>query len=161
MVSNVRGEFAKVSGQATIDDADLAKSHVTAEIDAATINTRDAKRDAHLRDTDFLDVAKFPKITFKSHKIEKAGNQLRVTGDLTIHGITKTVVLMSEAPSQAVKDPFGNTKRGLTATTKISRKDFGLTWNKLLETGGAVVGDEINITIDLELNQVKPGASPK
>jgi polyisoprenoid-binding protein YceI len=157
MVSNVRGEFSSVTGKATIDDADLSKSQISAEIDVATINTREPKRDEHLKSPDFFDAAKFPKLTFKSTKIEKAGAQFKVTGDLTMHGVTKTVVLTADVPAQTVRDPYGNIKRGMSAQTKLSRKEFGLTWNKVLETGGAVVGDEIQVTIDLELAQLRPG----
>lgn len=155
MVSTVRGEFGNVSGTATIDDADLTKSSVTAEIDAATINTREPKRDEHLRSPDFFDVAKFPKLTFKSTKVEKVGAQIKVTGDLTMHGVTKSVVLTGDAPTATVKDPYGNGKRGVSVTTKLSRKEFGLAWNKAIEAGGVAVSDEVNITIDLELNQAK------
>ena len=161
MVSNVRGEFGNVTGTATIDDADLTKSAVSAEIDAATINTREPKRDEHLKSPDFFDVAKFPKISFKSTKVEKVGAQIKVTGDLTMHGVTKPVVLTGDAPSQTIKDPFGNMKRGLSVQTKLSRKEFGLAWNKAIEAGGVAVGDEVSITIDLELNQAKAAAPAK
>ncbi len=155
MVSTVRGEFGSVSGTATIDDADLTKSSVSAEVDAATINTREPKRDEHLRSPDFFDVAKFPKLTFKSTKIEKAGAQLKVTGDLTLHGVTKSVVLTADVPAQTIKDPYGNVKRGISASAKLSRKEFGLNWNKMIEAGGVAVSDEVTINIDLELNQAK------
>jgi len=159
MVSNVRGEFGNLTGTLMVDDADLTKSSVTAEIDAATINTRVAKRDEHLKSPDFFDVSKFPKLTFKSTKVEKAGNQLKVTGDLSIHGVTKSIVLTAELPTPAIKDPFGNTKRGFSATAKINRKDFGLHWNKALEVGGGVVvGEEVSINIDIEANQAAPSS---
>ena len=152
MVSNVRGEFGKVTGTVDIDDKDITKSTVDATIDASTVNTRDEKRDGHLKSPDFFDVAKFPTITFKSKKVAKAGaGKLKVTGDLTIHGVTKEVVLNVEGPSKEAKDPWGNIKSGAEATTKVNRKDFGLTWNKALETGGVVVGDEVSLTIDVEL----------
>ncbi len=160
MVSNVRGEFGNLTGSAMIDDADLTKSSILAEIDAATINTREPKRDEHLRSPDFFDVAKFPKLTFKSTKVERAGAQLKVTGDLTLHGVTKPVVLTADVPVQTIKDGYGNVKRGLTATTKLSRKEFGLNWNKMIEAGGVAVGDEVTIIIDLELNQAKAAPAP-
>ena len=121
-------------------------------IDAASINTRVDKRDKHLRSPDFLDVEKYPSITFRSKKVEKAGDgKLRMTGDLTIHGVTREVVLEVEGPTPPIKDPQGNTRVGGVATTMINRKDFGLTWNKTIETGGVVVGDEVEITIDVEI----------
>ena len=158
MVSNVRGEFGNLSGTLSIDDADLTKSSITAEVDASSINTREPKRDEHLKSPDFFDVAKFPKLTFKSTKIEKAGAQLKITGDMTIHGVTKPVVLTADAPTAGIKDPWGNVKRGFFATTKLNRKDFGLGWNKALEAGGVVVGEEVSIIIDIEANQAKPVA---
>ena len=151
MVSNVRGEFGNLTGTLSIDDA--------AEVDASTINTRDGKRDEHLKSPDFFDVGKFPKLTFKSTKVEKAGTGLKITGDLTIHGMTKPVVLTAEAPTPTVKDPWGNVKRGFSATAKLSRKDFGLIWNKTLDGGGLVLSDEVTISIDIEANQAKPAAA--
>ena len=155
MVSNVRGAFSKVTGSANLDEKDITKSTVEAVIDATTINTNEPKRDEHLRSADFFDTAKFPTITFKSTKVEKAGQNLKVTGDLTMHGVTKPVVLDVEGFTTEAKDPWGNLKRGGTATTKINRKDFGLTWNSVLETGGVAVGEEVAITLDLELNKKK------
>lgn len=155
-VSNVRGEFGKITGSVQLDDKDITKSTVEATIDVTSINTREEKRDQHLKGADFFDVAKFPTITFKSKKVAKDGtDRLKVTGDLTIHGVTKEVMLQVDGPAKAIKDPWGNTKTGVTATTKINRKDFGLTWNKALETGGLVVGDEVAITLDVELQQKK------
>jgi polyisoprenoid-binding protein YceI len=152
MVSSVRGEFEKVSGKIVYDETDVTKSSADITIDAASINTRVAKRDDDLRSPNFLDVAKYPTITFKSRRVEKTGDgTLKMTGDLTIHGVTKQVVLNVEGPAPASKDPWGNTRVGGTATTKINRKDFGLTWNKALETGGVMVGDEVEITIDVEI----------
>jgi polyisoprenoid-binding protein YceI len=152
MVSSVRGEFEKVSGKIVYDEADVTKSTADVTIVAASINTRVAKRDEHLRSPDFLDVAKYPTITFKSKRVEKAGNgTLKMTGDLTIRGVTKEVALTVEGPTPAIKDPMGNNRVGGQATTKIHRKDFGLVWNKALETGGVVVGDEVDITIDMEI----------
>lgn len=158
MVSSVRGEFEKVSGKIVYDEADVTKSSADVTIDAASVNTRVAKRDADLRSPNFLDVAKYPTITFKSKRVEKAGDgTLKMTGDLTIHGVTKQVVLNVEGPTSAIKDPWGNTRVGGTATAKISRKDFGLTWNATLETGGVVVGDEVDITIDAEIYRAPAG----
>ena len=157
MVSSVRGEFEKVTGKIVYDEADVTKSTADITIDAASVNTRVAKRDEHLRSPDFLDVVKHPAITFKSKRVEKAGNgTLKMTGDLTIRGVTKEVALTVEGPSPSVKDPLGNTRVGGQASTKINRKDFGLVWNKTVETGGVVVGDEVDITIDVEIYR-KPG----
>ncbi len=152
-VSNVNGNFGKASGTLAWDEKDITKSSVEATIDVASLNTQNADRDNHLRSADFFDAAKFPTITFKSTRVENAGNgRLRVTGNLTIKGVTKSVVLEVEGPSAPVK--FGNaTKSGLTATTRINRKDFGLTWNRVLETGGLAVGEEVKITLELELNK--------
>jgi len=152
MVSTVRGEFEKVSGKIVYDEADVTKSSADITIDAASINTRVAKRDEDLRSPNFLDVAKYPTIVFKSKRVDKTGDgTLKMTGDLTIHGVTKEVVLNVEGPTPAIKDPWGNFRVGGQATTKINRKDFGLVWNKILETGGVAVGDEVEITIDVEI----------
>ncbi len=154
MISNVRGEFSKVSGTFNYDEKDPTKSTVVATIDAATINTRDAKRDEHLKSPDFFDVAKHSKITFKSKKVAKAGEgKLKVTGDLTLRGVTKEVVLDVEGPTKPVKDPWGNMKIGATATTKLNRKDFGLNWNQALEAGGVLVGEDVKVELDLEFLQ--------
>lgn len=155
MVTNVRGELGKVSGTINLDDKDITKSTVEATIEVAAINTRDAKRDEHLRSPDFFDVAKFPNITFKSTKVEKAGAGLKVTGTLTIRGVSREVALNVDGPAPAVKDPWGNTKSGFTATVKLNRKDFGVQWNKSLDGGGVVVSDEVNVTIDLEVLKKK------
>jgi len=152
MVSNVKGDFGKVAGVVDIDDQDLTKSKVDVSIETASISTGVAKRDEHLKSADFFDVAKYPTMTFVSQKVKKAGNgKLKVTGFLTLHGVTKEVVLDVEGPTKAAKDPWGNIKRGATATTKINRKDFGLTYNAALETGGVLVGDEIAIALEIEL----------
>lgn len=150
VVATVKGHFNVLSGTLNIDEANPANSWVEAEIDAASIDTRDAGRDGHLRAADFLDVEKFPKITFKSTKVEPLGdNEYNIIGDLTLHGVTKPVVLKAEYAG-TIKDPYGNNRAGFEAYTKISRKDFGLAFNALLETGGAVVGDEVKIDLDLE-----------
>jgi polyisoprenoid-binding protein YceI len=152
MISTVRGEFGKTTGTVKIDDKDPSKSSVEATVDATTINTRVEQRDQHLKSPDFFDVAKYPSITFKSTKVEKAGDgKYKVTGDLTMHGVTKPVVLEVTGPTPDLKDPWGNIRRGVSATTTINRKDFGLNWNKALETGGVVVGDEVKIEIDAEM----------
>jgi polyisoprenoid-binding protein YceI len=152
MVSNVRGQFDNLSGTVVLDDKEPTKSRVEVTIDAATINTRNPKRDAHLKTPDFFDVANHPKITFKSTRIEKTSDtQFKVTGDLTMRGVTHPVTLAVEGPTPALKNPFGQTVRGLNATGKLSRKQWGLNWNKALEAGGVVVGDEVQIQIDAEL----------
>ena len=154
MVSNVGGDFGQVTGSINYDPADLAKSTVEASIDATTVDTRVADRDNHLKSPDFFDVAKFPTITFKSKKFEKAGEgKLKVTGDLTMHGVTKEVVLDVDGPLPEVKDPRGNAKSGASATTKINRQDFGVSWSKTLDGGGLVVSDEVWVTIELELKK--------
>lgn len=151
MIAKVHGGFEKLSGTLIYDSDDFSQSFVEAAIDAGSINTREAQRDAHLKGADFFDVEKFPTISFKSSRIEKAGEgHLKVTGDLTIHGVTKPVTLDVEGPSAEVKDPWGNTKIGASATTRIKRKDFGLNWNAALEAGGFLVGDEVNITLEVQ-----------
>ena len=151
MISTVRGQFRTFTGKAVGDPASPGAASIEASIDAASIDTGNEKRDAHLKTADFLDVEKFPKITFKSKRIEPAGaGKAKVTGDLTLHGVTKQVVLDVEGPTPVIKDPMGNTKAGAHATTKINRKDFGIVWNKAMDGGGLMVGDEIDITIDVE-----------
>ena len=152
MVSNVKGDFTKVKGAVTIDERDIANLKLEITIDAASVNTGHAKRDEHLRNADFFDVAKHPTITFVSKRAEKAGmDRLKVIGDLTMHGVTREVTVDVEGPTQEVKDPWGNFRRGATAATKINRKDFGLTWNRVLETGGVVVGEDVDIFVEIEL----------
>ncbi|HEV2401827.1 MAG TPA: YceI family protein [Candidatus Sulfotelmatobacter sp.] len=151
MISNVKGEFTSITGSLKLNGEEIADSYVEATIDAKTINTRDAQRDAHLKSPDFFDVEKFPTLSFKSTQVKtKADGELSVTGDLTIHGTTRNVVFEVEGPSAPAKDPWGNTRVGLSATTRINRKDFGLTWNAALETGGILVGDEVTITLDVQ-----------
>ena len=157
MVSTVRGEFGKVRGTVTLDESDPTKSVIEATIDTGSINTRVEKRDAHLKGPDFFDVEKYPTITFKSKTIETAGEgKFAVSGDLTMHGVTKEVVLDVMGTTTPVKDPAGKMRLGGSATTTINRKDFGFSYNKVLETGGLLVGDEVNITIDVELTKNKP-----
>ncbi|MGA8151501.1 MAG: YceI family protein [Terriglobales bacterium] len=151
MISNVKGEFTGLTGTLTLDPTDITKSRIESSIDAATINTRDPQRDAHLKSADFFDVEKFPSLTFKSTRVSKKGDgELAVEGDLSIHGITRKAVFEVEGPSVPMKDPWGNTRVGLSATTRINRKDFGLTWNAALETGGILVGEEVTITLDVQ-----------
>lgn len=151
MVSNVRGEFTELSGEAVIDDQNLASSSVNVTIQTGSINSRDAQRDGHLRSPDFFDVVQFPTITFKSTTVAKNGDALAVTGDLTIRGVTRVVTLAVEELSEAITDPWGNHRRGARASTTIDRKDFGLVWNASLDKGGVAVGDKVSITIDVEL----------
>ncbi len=152
MVSNVKGSFDKYSGTVDLNDKDITKSKVEVSIDTNSINTNVQKRDDHLRSADFFDVAKYPAMTFVSKKVAKAGkDKLKVTGDLTLHGVTRQVVLDVEGPSKESKDPWGNIRKGATATTKINRKDFGLVWNTALETGGVAVGEEVTITLEIEM----------
>ncbi len=150
MVSTVRGQFDKVSGTLNFDDKDPTKSVVEISIETKSINTREAKRDEHLRSPDFFDAANHPAITFKSTKVTKAGkNKFKVTGDLTMRGVTKPVTL-DVTVTDAVKSPWGQSVRGVSATGKLNRKDWGLSWNKGLETGGLLVGDEVQLNIDAE-----------
>jgi len=151
MISNVKGQFTGVKGSLALDESEVTKSHVEASIDAASITTREAQRDAHLKSADFFDVEQFPTLSFKSTQIKRAGEgELAVAGDLTIRGITRNVVFTVEGPTPQAKDPWGNMRLGLSATTKINRKDFGLNWNAALETGGILVGDEVTITLDVQ-----------
>jgi polyisoprenoid-binding protein YceI len=159
MISNVRGEFTKLSGSALINPGDPAKSAVEVTIESASINTREPQRDEHLRSPDFFDVANFPTLTFRSKRIEAHGaDNFKLTGDLTIHGVTKEVTFDLEGPTPSVKDPWGNIRAGITASAKINRKDYGLVWNTITEAGGLTVGDEVKITIEAELIQQGPGA---
>lgn len=150
MIAKVHGGFEKLSGNLVLDSENPANSSVEATIDTASINTREAQRDTHLRSADFFDVEKFPEIKFKSTAIEKKADGLLVSGDLTIHGVTQKITLDVEGPSAEMKDPWGNTKIGASATAKIKRKDFGLTWNAALEAGGFLVGDDVNITLEVQ-----------
>lgn len=152
MITNVRGSFSNIQGTVTWDPAHPEQSTVEVAIDATTIATGVPDRDAHLKSADFLDAATFPTITFKSTKVTIEGEgEAKVTGDLTIHGVTKPVVLKVEGPTTEGKDPWGNTRIGASATTKIKRSDFGLTWNAALETGGVLVGDDLKIEIEVSL----------
>jgi|ERR1017187_667466 polyisoprenoid-binding protein YceI len=151
MISNVKGTFPKVSGVLALDESDLTKSHVEASIDVGSIETRDVQRDGHLKGAEFFDVEKFPTMTFKSTGVKVTGaGEGTVEGDLTIRDVTRKVVFNVEGPTAPTKDPWGNLRIGVSATTKISRKDFGLIWNAALETGGVLVGDDVTITLDVE-----------
>ena len=153
-LSTVRGAFSKVKGTILLDDQDITKSSVEVTIDANTVDTREPDRDKDLRSERFFYVDHFPTMTFKSKKVEQvAPGKLRVTGDLTIRGTTKEVVLDVDGLTAPVKDPWGNQRIAASATTKINRQDYGVKWNAKLDTGGVVVGDDVNITIDVEMIQ--------
>jgi polyisoprenoid-binding protein YceI len=154
MVSTVKGRFERVKGTVELDEKDVTKSTVEVTIDLPSVSTNEPKRDGHLKSPDFFDVAKFPTATFKSTKVQKAGkNKLKVTGDLSLHGVTKPVVLEVEGPTDAFKTPFGTTVRGVHATGKIDRKDFEIGWNKVLDNGGVVVGNEVSLDLNAELTE--------
>jgi polyisoprenoid-binding protein YceI len=159
MVSTVKGQFEKVKGTTELDDKDVTKSTLEVTIDLASVNTHEPKRDGHLKSPDFFDIAKYPTATFKSTKVQKAGKKLKVTGDLTLHGVTKPVVLDVEGPSPASKTPFGTTVRGVHATGKIDRKDFEIGWNKVLDNGGVLVGNEVTLEFNAELTEKAPPAA--
>jgi polyisoprenoid-binding protein YceI len=152
MISTVRGEFKGITGTVVWDDQDITKSTVDVTIDSKTVDTNEPNRDKDLKSDKFFDVEKYPTITFKSKKVEQVSvGKLKVTGDLTIHGITKETILDVEGPSASVKDPWGNTRVAISATTKVNRQDYGVKWNASIDGGGVVVGDDVNITIDLEM----------
>jgi polyisoprenoid-binding protein YceI len=152
MIANVKGEFDKVTGTVNFDEANPAASSVEASIDVSTISTRDEQRDGHLKSADFLDVANYPTINFKSKKVTASGaDSFTVVGDLTIHGVTKEVSLKVGELTGEAKDPWGGTRRGAAASTRIARKDFGMSFNMALEAGGFLVGDDVDIHIDVEL----------
>jgi polyisoprenoid-binding protein YceI len=151
MISNVKGSFRALSGVLNLDEADVTGSSVEAFLPVATLSTGDEQRDGHLKSADFFDAEKFPTITFKSNEVKRTGEgEYAVTGDLTLRGVTKPVTFAVEGPSAPGKDPWGNLRIGLTATTRINRKDFGLTWNSELEAGGVLVGDEVGLTLDVQ-----------
>ena len=151
MISNVKGSFNGLAGTLVENTSDPTRSTVEATIDVSTVSTGDAARDTHLKSGDFFETEKYPHMTFRSTGVEKRGEgDYRVTGDLTLHGATHPVVFAVEGPTAPGQDPWGNTRIGLSATTKINRKDFGLTWNAALETGGILVGEDVQITIDAQ-----------
>jgi polyisoprenoid-binding protein YceI len=151
MISHVKGSFSGLSGTLNENPADPTQSSVEATVDISTISTGDAQRDAHLKSADFFDQEKYPTMAFKSAEVIKKGEgEYAVTGDLTLHGVTRPVTFAVEGPSAPGKDPWGNTRIGLSATTKINRKDFGLSWNAALETGGILVGEDVQITLEVQ-----------
>jgi polyisoprenoid-binding protein YceI len=154
MISNVRGQFTGVTGSLTYDPGNLEKSQVEASVDVASINTHDPQRDTHLKSPDFFDAERFPALTFRSSRVTRRSNgTLTVAGPLTIHGTTREVEFAVEGPTPPTKDPWGNTRIGISASTKIDRREFGLTFNAPLEAGGVMVGEEVTITLELEFVQ--------
>jgi len=152
MISTVRGEFHGVTGTVVVDDSDVSKSTVNVTIDATTVDTREPDRDKHLKSEAFFDIAKYPTITFQSTKVERNNDgNLKVTGDLTIRGVTKSVVLTASLPKIPIKDPWGLQRTAVSASTRINRQEFGVAWNQKLDSGGVVVGDDVNITLDVEM----------
>lgn len=152
MITNVRGAFSGIQGSVVYDPDHVEAAVLNVDIDAGTVSTMDPQRDAHLKSAEFLDVGKFPHISFHSTKVKaNGGGELSIIGDLIIHGVTKQVVLQVEAPSAEGKDPWGNLRMGASATTSIKRSDFGLTSNQALETGGILVGDELKLALDVSL----------
>jgi polyisoprenoid-binding protein YceI len=154
-ISNVSGNFTKVSGSAVLNEKDIPQSQVSATIDVSSVDTRVEARDKDLKSPNFFDVEKYPTMEFKSKRISNAGGKLQVIGDLTIHGTTREVTLDVDGPTPELNDPWGNVRRGLSATTAINRKDFGLVYNNLLKTGEAAVGDNVKIQIDVEMVKKK------
>ncbi|HZE28051.1 MAG TPA: YceI family protein [Terriglobales bacterium] len=154
-ISNVSGSFTKVSGTAVLNEKDITQSQVNATIDASSIDTRVPDRDKDLRSPNFLDVEKYRTLEFKSKRIVNHGGKLQLVGDLTLHGTTREVTLDLDGPTPELNDPWGNVRRGFSATTTINRKDFGVLWSNNLKTGEAVVGDNVKIQIDVELVKKK------
>lgn len=154
MIAKVQGGFGRMSGKLQLDRGDLARSSVEAVIDASSIDTREPKRDEHLRSADFFDVQKYPTLEFRSRQVKAQGDGFEVIGELTLHGVTREVTLAVEGLDSEVKDPWGNVKIGASASTKIRRKDFGLSWNAALETGGVLVGDDISITLEIQFRRL-------
>jgi len=152
MISTVHGEFHGVTGTVVVDDTDIGKSTVNVTIDATSVDTREPDRDKHLKSAAFFDVAKYPAITFQSTKVERnTDGTLKVTGDLTIRGVTKTAVLTATLPKAPIKDPWGLQRTAVSASTKINRQDFGVAWNQKLDSGGVVVGDDVSVSLDVEM----------
>lgn len=154
-ISNVSGDFTKATGTVVLNEKDITQSQLNATIDVKSIDTRVPDRDRDLLSPNFFDADKYPTIEFKSKRIVNNGGKLQLIGDLTIHGTTKEVTLEVDGPTPELSDPWGNVRRGFSATTTINRKDFGLVWNNLLKTGEAVVGDNVKIQIDVELVKKK------
>jgi polyisoprenoid-binding protein YceI len=151
VISKMKGQFKKFNGSISLDDQDPTRSTISASIDPASVDTNEPKRDEHLRSADFFDVTKFKDMSFHSKKIERTGDKLKVTGELTMHGVTRPIVLSVQSLTKEVKDPFGFIRRGFSASATLNRKDFGLSWNTVLETGGLAVGEVISIEIEGEL----------
>ena len=154
-ISNVTGNFTKVTGTVVLNEKDITQSQVSATIDASSVDTRVAPRDADLRSPNFFDIQKYPTIEFKSKRVANNGGKLQMIGDLTMHGTTREVTLDLDGPTPEITDSWGNGRRGFSATTTINRKDFGLVWNNMLKTGEAVVGDNVKIQIDVEMVKKK------
>jgi polyisoprenoid-binding protein YceI len=154
-ISNVSGNFTKVTGAVEFNEKDITQSQIVASIDVSSVDTRVAPRDADLRSPNFFDVAKYPTIEFKSKKITNSGGKLQMTGDLTMHGTTKEVTLDIDGPTPEITDFSGKARRGFSATTTLNRKDYGLMWNNMLKTGEAIVGDIIKIQMDVEMVKSK------
>jgi polyisoprenoid-binding protein YceI len=154
-ISNVSGNFTKVSGSAVLNEKDIPQSQVSATIDVSSVDTRVEARDKDLKSPNFFDVEKYPTMEFKSKRIVNNGGKLQLIGDLTIHGTTREVTLDVDGPTPELNDPWGNVRRGFSATTAINRRDFGLVYNNLLKTGEAVVGDNVKIQIDVEMVKKK------
>jgi polyisoprenoid-binding protein YceI len=151
MISNVKGTFKGITGVLTLDEADPSRSSIEADVPVSTLSTHDDQRDAHLKSADFFDAEKYPKLIFKSTEVGRIGEgEHAVTGELTMHGVTKVVSFAVDGPSAPGKDPWGNTRIGLSATARINRKDFGLGWNAALESGGVLVGEDVTITLDVQ-----------
>ena len=150
-ISNVHGRFGNVNGSLTLDDNGITKSNVNATVDVTTVDTGVAQRDTHLKSPDFFDSAKYPEMTFVSKNLSSVDGQLQLTGDLTLHGVTKSVTLAVEGPSKEQLDPYVKTRRAFSATTTIHRQDFGLTWNGNLKSGDSVLGDDVKVELDIEL----------
>jgi len=152
MISNVRGAFSGIQGNVSYDPENVQATNMNVDIDASTVNTQDTQRDAHLKSAEFLDVSRFPTISFHSAKVEAVdGGELSIAGNLTIHGVTRQVILQVDPPSAEANDPWGNLRMGASATTRIKRSDFGLAWNQVLESGGILVGDELKVGLDVSL----------
>lgn len=158
MISNVKGEFTRVTGRVHYDPAAIEKSSIEASVDVNSISTREPDRDKHLKSADFFDAEKYPTMTFKSKRVERSNGAVKFAGDLSIHGTTLPVDFVLEGPTQPMKDPWGNLRMGASATTTINRKDFGLIWNQVLEAGGVLIGEDISITLDVELISKEPPA---
>jgi polyisoprenoid-binding protein YceI len=150
-ISNVHGRFGNITGSLALDEKDIARSSTNATIDISTVDTGVAQRDTHLKSPDFFDIAKYPQMTFVSKSLSDNNGQLQLTGDLTIHGVTKSVTLALDGPSKEQLDPYGKTRRGFSATTTIHRQDFGLVWNGNLKSGDSVLGDDVKVELDIEL----------